>query len=252
MKTLPYFRWFVADAETDERYAAMTDQELGFYHRLLNRSWVNGGLPENLDDLAATMKVARTYLDELWPRVGKCFKNIDGRLFNSRQEEERAYASSKSARSAHAARMKYASTADALRPHSARSADGVPRAYDSGSSSLEGGLGETERDAICAAAERMYALHPKKRNMVLVPGALESAVLSGTPLSEIESCHAAWCSTSAWNETSGRFAPKLDEWIADRGFTKWPEGQEPKPKAEAAPRVIKTDPAGAWWLTDPV
>jgi hypothetical protein len=80
-----------------------------------------------------------------------------------------------------------------------------------------------------AAVDRMYALHPKKRNLVLVLPALEAQLLNGFALSEIESCHAEWCKSKEWTKEGGRFAPKLDEWIADRGFTGHPNGSKPEP-----------------------
>jgi hypothetical protein len=98
-KGLPYYRWYPADAEIDEKYASMTDAELGFYHRCLNKSWTNYGLPADLDALAAMMRVKRSYLDRVWVNVGKCFTPTDTvhqRLVNPRQEEEREYAISKS------------------------------------------------------------------------------------------------------------------------------------------------------------
>lgn len=95
-------------------------------------------------------------------------------------------------------------------------------------------------------AERMYAAHPKKKNMMLVPTALRSAI-NGAPnvlefLIEVESCHGEWAATTAWNEKGGNFAPKLDEWIADRGFTKRPNSA-PKPQPKIDPsKVVPYEP----------
>ncbi len=92
MKELPYFRWFPADAKADENYSAMTDEQLGFYHRCLDHSWLNNGIPANLDELACVMKLSRKQIDKRWERVGKCFEvsaRDPDRLFNQRQEEER-------------------------------------------------------------------------------------------------------------------------------------------------------------------
>jgi len=94
------------------------------------------------------------------------------------------------------------------------------------------------RDSMIAASvERMYALHPKKKNLCNIPDALTKAVASESDpskkLSEIEKCHAAWCQTEEWTEKNGYFATKLDEWIADQGYTKWPQGfgrDSPAPK----------------------
>ncbi len=94
-KALPYFKWYPADAETDERYASMTDQELGFYHHCLNRSWINDGLPVEMDELARMMHVKGGYLAKVWPRVSCCFIIVGDRYRNKRQEEEREAANSK-------------------------------------------------------------------------------------------------------------------------------------------------------------
>jgi hypothetical protein len=87
-----------------------------------------------------------------------------------------------------------------------------------------------EDSLIRGAAERLYAAHPKKTDLVLVPDALVKAV-NGTAnlhadLDAIEACHAAWCKTSEWKDRNGRFAPKLAMWLTDKGFTKWPEPQQ--------------------------
>jgi len=98
-KALPYFRWYPADAETDEAYSALNDLELGFFHRCLNRAWLNNGLPSDPDEISRIMKVEREYLDKVWPRVSKMFKpQVDdlSRIVNRRQEEERNAALDKS------------------------------------------------------------------------------------------------------------------------------------------------------------
>ena len=90
---------------------------------------------------------------------------------------------------------------------------------------------ETENGShseIGEAAQRMYALHPQKKDMVLVPGALESAVGRGHSVSQIEDCHRAHTESDAWKEKGGRFVPRLAAWLSDDGFTKWPLGREPK------------------------
>jgi hypothetical protein len=65
MRSLPYFRWFPADAETDHNYAALNDAELGLFHRLLNRSWINGGLPSY-----STLRIPQSVLDRVHRRLG--------------------------------------------------------------------------------------------------------------------------------------------------------------------------------------
>jgi len=107
---MPFFKWYPADAESDERYASMTDSELGFFHRCLNKSWTNNGLPADLDELARLMKVKRSYLDRIWPRVGQCFtpsESDPSRMVNPRQEQERAHAILKSERATESVRTRY-------------------------------------------------------------------------------------------------------------------------------------------------
>lgn len=106
-KLLPYFRWFVADAETDERYGAMTNEEVGVYHRCLNKAWVNVGLPADLEQVRALLHLSKREFDRVWPAVSACFTLESGRLFNRRQEEERSYALAKSASATESVRSRY-------------------------------------------------------------------------------------------------------------------------------------------------
>lgn len=110
MKTLPYFRWYPADAETDTKYKRMTFAQRGLYHTCLNHSWINVGLPADLDELAGEIGTSRKQLDSLWAAVGKCWYQESGRLFNKRQEEERTHAITKSERNTRAVRTRYERT----------------------------------------------------------------------------------------------------------------------------------------------
>lgn len=88
--------------------------------------------------------------------------------------------------------------------------------------------------AIAECAERMYAGHPKKTDLALIPGALLRAVSGSTQIEdkliEIESCHGAWAKTEAWTKSNGQYAPRLATWLMDLGFTKWPDGSGPSAK----------------------
>ena len=110
MKAYPYFKWYPADAETDEWYSSLNDQELGFFHRCLNKAWTNNGLPPDMDALASLMRVNRKYLDKLWGKVGERFSPTDTihpRLVNPRQEKERLEAISKSQKATKSIRTRY-------------------------------------------------------------------------------------------------------------------------------------------------
>jgi uncharacterized protein YdaU (DUF1376 family) len=91
----------------DEKYTAMTDTEVGFFHRCLNTAWVNIGLPADLDSLARVMRVNRSYLDRIWKVVGECWYQEGDRLFNRTQEEERTHATTKSESATKSVRSRY-------------------------------------------------------------------------------------------------------------------------------------------------
>ncbi len=108
-KTLPYFKWYPSDAESDAKYAAMDDAELGFFHRCLNKSWTNGGLPVDPTERARILGRSKTYADKKWQRVGKCFQPSDADpdlLINPRQEKERKAAVEKSEQATSAVRSR--------------------------------------------------------------------------------------------------------------------------------------------------
>lgn len=120
MTNLPYYRWYPADAEGDDFYASLTDAEGWTYHRLLNRSWMNDGIPADLNELARILHRPRKYVDRVWERLAGRWvpsPRDPNKLINPRQERERAYAITKSERATDAVRTRYG-----------RRTDDVPRA----------------------------------------------------------------------------------------------------------------------------
>jgi uncharacterized protein YdaU (DUF1376 family) len=109
-KGLPYFCWYPADAETDENFRMMSYEERGLYLTALNHAWLNDGLPIQPEELRSLFGM-KARLDKLWPRVGRCFLEIDGRLRNPRQEQERATAMLKSSKARASADARW------MRPH---------------------------------------------------------------------------------------------------------------------------------------
>jgi hypothetical protein len=70
-------------------------------------------------------------------------------------------------------------------------------------------------------SERAYGRHPKKRNLCLVQAWY--AHHPSAPFAEIDRVHALWCETQDWQQHNAKFAPKLDEWLMDRGWTREPD-----------------------------
>ena len=98
-KTLPYFRWFPADAETDDDYASMTNSQVGLYHRLLNRAWLNYGIPNDPEAIRKMLRLDAREFRRDWEQVRHKFVADPqqlNRLVNPRMEEERSHAKAKS------------------------------------------------------------------------------------------------------------------------------------------------------------
>lgn len=104
---LAFFKWYPADADSDEEFRSMTDMELGFYIRCLNHAWMNKGLPADPNERARTLRNSRPYADRMWKRVGGRFTEVGGRMVNPRQEEERSAAEMKSRRATDSVRTRY-------------------------------------------------------------------------------------------------------------------------------------------------
>lgn len=110
MPDLPYFQWYPADCDTDEKVKSMSDAELGFYVRCLNHAWLNRGLPADSKERARCLRVSESYLSKMWARVGNCFElspHDQNRLVNNRQEFERSKALDKSKNNTRAVRTRY-------------------------------------------------------------------------------------------------------------------------------------------------
>jgi uncharacterized protein YdaU (DUF1376 family) len=241
VRALPYFRWFTADAKADEKYGAMSDTELGFFHRCLNHSWDNDGLPSDLDELAAVMHATREYVDQVWARVGKCWYADGSRLFNRRQEEERKYAISKSERNAGAARARYVRNANAVQTQSECTANGSQRAYESESVSVKPKepIPFRERkvepemafNEIADWFEERMQRHPRKNDAMLAQGLLSEIPEAKDRAwrAEFTRVHNLWCDSEMWQWKSGARAPTMAQWITDKGWKYPPGGHEAKP-----------------------
>lgn len=94
-KELPYFRWYPSDAESDSKYAALSLSELGLFHRCLNLSWMNDGLPSDPLEIGRVLRITPREVKMLWPRVSECFELREGKHCNRRQEQERLHAKGK-------------------------------------------------------------------------------------------------------------------------------------------------------------
>lgn len=114
MAKAPGFMWYPKDCDTDEHVRLMDDEELGFYLRCLNHSWLNYGLPEDLSEIARALKSPIAYVRKQWKRVGLCFVLAsNNRLVNPKQEEQRQKQKATSETRSAAAASRWSSNADA-------------------------------------------------------------------------------------------------------------------------------------------
>ncbi len=255
---LPYFCWYPADAETDSNYSAMDDAELGFYHRCLNYSWRNGGLPADAKERARALKRTKPYADKKWIRVGKCFfpsKEDPALLVNPRQEKERQKAFSRNRRATDAANARHKtvarSNAYASPKQCLEDAKALPRAYDSDSDSDSESLKKLATEVKTSTRvpdfepfadgefvlsewiEKLYRQHPKKKAKPLAEEACRRIFLScqrdgvdpDIKFAQIFKAHAAWCTTDQWTKDDAMYCPQLGVWLDDDGYlAKVPRG----------------------------
>jgi hypothetical protein len=255
-RKLTRLSWVPVPNKTDgEGYTALVDNQngaahLGAWYAILEaasrqtprerRGELPGGIPQDLGGICRSLgRISR-----LPPAI---FSEVIPRLLEIGWLEKVAESADVLAESADV----LADSADVLADSTKASAESAER-IEQNRIELKGTeqnrielKGTEQKDIeIGECVERIYALHPKKKNLALVPEALQSAVKKGASITDIETCHAAWCKTEDWTKGGGRFAPPLDQWLADRGYTQWPEGQRPKPPAPPIDysRIIPFDP----------
>lgn len=67
----------------------MTPAERGIFIDLLAFSWLNRGLPDDLDSLSRMVNQPLEAFKMMWDKVSKSFYRKDGKLWNKRLEQER-------------------------------------------------------------------------------------------------------------------------------------------------------------------
>lgn len=89
----PAFSFYPKDILSDEAAAAMTDEELGVYIRLLCHAWLEGSIPADLDRLARMTRRRRPVFEKFWKAIAPCWRAASddpSRLVQGRLEIERA------------------------------------------------------------------------------------------------------------------------------------------------------------------
>lgn len=82
--SLPWMPWFPSDFLSSSKVQRMTLAEQGAYRRLLDYQWMDGNIPESIDEIARLLGVGLDDASRLWGRVGVCFAPCPGGLRNER------------------------------------------------------------------------------------------------------------------------------------------------------------------------
>lgn len=86
----PAFQFYPSDFLGSAAVARMSHAEIGVYLLLLCYDWNEGGIPEDVGQLARMVKLSPKQFARVWEAIGSCFPVRDGRRYNPRLDQERA------------------------------------------------------------------------------------------------------------------------------------------------------------------
>ena len=257
-KTLPYFQWYPSDAESDDKYSSMTDEELGFFHRCLNKSWINHGIPADPDERARMISRSRDVADRLWQWAGKGWvphPSDSSKIVHPRQELEREKAKSASDKRSEAGKAGGYASVQSKRQIQANvekiqanvdleSSNRQPRAYESESKSVFENLGSKTNPEIKGGAggiageptgleELEYAWERHHKHARGEPKDLAFSRIVGMgdrfDVARFRTRHEKFC--NYWNDRDWSYCPL--------SFLGWVEAGMPEPPPEAKAGSVK-------------
>ena len=84
-RVLPYYKWFWQDWRANRKIQRMTYIEKGLYRELLDECWVEGFIPDDIEELADICGCPKEIMANAWQVLSKCFEVIeDGKLVNQK------------------------------------------------------------------------------------------------------------------------------------------------------------------------
>lgn len=110
MKSLPYFKWYPADWDSDEWFRGLTDSEVGFYLRCLNHAWRNGGIPADHKERCRALRIHPKTDQAAFKKVSRQFHvdvNMPSRCVCGWLEEQRKMVLAKSVKAAESVNHRY-------------------------------------------------------------------------------------------------------------------------------------------------
>ena len=83
-RTLPYYKWFWQDWRANRKIQRMSYIERGLYRELLDECWVEGSIPNDVNELADICGCPVNVMADAWQVLSSCFVFIDGFLVNEK------------------------------------------------------------------------------------------------------------------------------------------------------------------------
>ena len=83
-RTLPYYKWFWQDWRANRKIQRMSYIQRGLYRELLDECWVEGAIPNDVDELADICGCPQQVMADAWQVLSSCFVLIDGVLVNEK------------------------------------------------------------------------------------------------------------------------------------------------------------------------
>ena len=84
-RVLPYYKWFWQDWRANRKIQRMTYIEKGLYRELLDECWVEGFIPDDIEELADICGCPKEIMANAWQVLSKCFEVFeDGKLVNQK------------------------------------------------------------------------------------------------------------------------------------------------------------------------
>lgn len=83
-RVLPYYKWFWQDWRANRKIQRMSYIERGLYRELLDECWVEGFIPNDIDQLADICGCPTEVMASAWQVLSSCFIEIDGFLVNEK------------------------------------------------------------------------------------------------------------------------------------------------------------------------
>ena len=86
---LPYYKWFWQDWRSNRKVIRMNYIERGLYRELLDECWIEGSVPDDIEELADICECPVEVMQGAWHMLSKCFILQDGRWHNEKLESLR-------------------------------------------------------------------------------------------------------------------------------------------------------------------